>query len=124
MSNGFKEIVTNAAPQVQELARRAKMLVKTIMPDVVEVAWPNQSIISYGVGPRKMSEHFCYIGLFKNRINLGFYYGADLSDPDKLLEGTGKLLRHIKIATVEQLENPAIHQLLADASKYLPKLNS
>ena len=124
MSNGFEKITTGAAPQIQDLARRAKALVEEIMPGVVEVTWPNQGIISFGVGPRKMSEHFCYIAVLKNRINLGFYYGADLPDPAGLLEGTGKLMRHIKIARLEQLENPALRQLLVAASNYLPKLKS
>ena len=124
MSDGFEEIVSQAAPQVQVLAERTKALINEIMPDVVEVPWPKQSMLGYGVGPRKMSEHFCYIGVFKDHINLGFFYGAELLDPDNLLEGTGKLLRHIKITTPAQLENPALRLLLEAASKHLPKLKS
>ncbi|MCA9943591.1 MAG: hypothetical protein KC449_08935, partial [Anaerolineales bacterium] len=65
---------------------------------------------------------FCYIALFKARLNLGFYYGSDLPDPEKLLEGSGKNLRHIKISHPEQLQNPALHDLVVVASKHLPKL--
>ena len=118
----FVQITQAANPHVQELAHAAKSIIEAVMPDVVEVVWPTQNIASYGVGPKKMSEHFCYIALFKERINLGFYYGADLPDPTHLLEGTGKLLRHIKIARPSQLKNPALHQLMAAASVYLPKL--
>jgi hypothetical protein len=123
MSNGFEEIIAEASPQVEALARGTKALIQNVMPDVVEVPWPKQRIIGYGVGPKKMSEHFCYIGIFENRVNLGFYYGAELPDPENLLEGSGKLLRHIKIAKIEQLENPAIHRLVAAAAKHLPKLD-
>jgi hypothetical protein len=69
-----------------------------------------------------MSEQYCYIALFKSRINLGFYYGADLPDPANLLEGTGQAMRHIKIGDLEQLENPAVRDLIIAASQYLPKL--
>jgi hypothetical protein len=69
-----------------------------------------------------MSEQFCYIALFKERINLGFYYGADLPDPTHLLEGSGQSMRHIKIAQLAQLEDPALLQLVAAASIHLPKL--
>lgn len=62
-----------------------------------------------------MSEHFCYIGVFKNHINLGFDYGAELPDPENLLEGTGALFRHIKITKQEQLEQAALSQLLEAA---------
>jgi hypothetical protein len=123
MSNRFEEIIAEASPRVEALARGTKALIQNVMPDVVEVPWPKQKIIGYGVGPKKMSEHFCYIGIFKNHVNLGFYYGAELPDPENLLEGSGKLLRHIKIARIEQLENPAIHRLVAAASKHLPKLD-
>jgi hypothetical protein len=122
MSNGFEDIVLSTNPAVQHLARQAKALITSIMPNVVEIAWPAQNIIGYGVGPKKMSEQFCYIALFKERINLGFYYGADLPDPAHLLEGTGNALQHVKISSVEQLENPALVKLVEEASRYLPKL--
>jgi hypothetical protein len=124
MSDGIEEIMAQASPPVQALARNTKALIEEVMPDVVEVPWPKQKIIGYGVGPKKMSEQFCYIAVFKERINLGFYYGSDLPDPEKLLEGTGKSLRHIKISQKEQLDNPAVRELIEVASKYLPKLDN
>ena len=122
MSELFEELMATGAPEVQSLARAAKHTIVEIMPNVVEVVWLNQNIASYGVGPKKMSEHFCYIALFKKRINLGFYYGSELPDPTHLLEGTGNLLRHIKVAQLEQLDDPALQQLVEAASTHLPKL--
>ena len=121
-SDGFQEIIDRANPHVCELAQKAKALISEVYPPVFEVAWPKQGIIGYGVGPKKMSEHFAYIAVLKERINLGFYYGADLPDPQGLMEGTGKSLRHVKIRQQEQLEDPALRELLEKASKYLPKL--
>lgn len=124
MEDKYEEIVGRASPEVQQLVWRAKALILGAMPEAIQVAWPRQNIVSYGVGPKKMSEHFCYIAVLKNRINLGFYYGAELSDPQHLLEGTGKLLRHIKIESLEQLEEPAVSELIERASGYLPKLEN
>ncbi len=45
----------------------------------------------YGIGPKKMSEHFCYIALNEDYVNFGFNQGADLPDPKGLLEGSGKM---------------------------------
>ncbi len=123
MSGTFDEIVEQASPHVRALATQARGLIQDIMPAVVEVAWPRQRIIGYGIGPKKMSEQFCYLGVYKNHLNLGFYYGADLPDPQNMLEGTGVNLRHIKITSTEQLESAALRQLLVAASQYLPKLN-
>jgi len=122
MNDKFEELVATATPEVAALARQAKTLIQDIMPQVVEVVWLNQRISGYGVGPKKMSEQFCYIALFKGRMNLGFYYGSDLPDPENLLEGRGKSLRHIKISHSKQLESPALHDLMVAASKHLPKL--
>jgi hypothetical protein len=116
------EIIMAANPTMEALARAARKLILGVMPDATEVAWPKQNISSYGVGPKKMSEHFCYVAVLKARINLGFYYGADLADPDGLMEGTGIYLRHIKISSIDELNNPAVLKLVQLARGHLPKL--
>jgi hypothetical protein len=118
MSNGFDEIVSGVSPHARQLAEAARALIRDVYPAIVEVPWPKQRVIGYGVGPRKMSEHFCYISVSRNHINLGFMYGAELPDPEKLLEGSGKLLRHVRITELDQLSNPALRQLLITASKH------
>jgi len=92
------------------------------MPNITEVPWAHQKTVGYGVGAKKMSEHFCYLAPQKDYVNLGFNYGADLPDPDGLLEGTGRLMRHIKIRSLTDVERPAIRQLITVASGHLPKL--
>ncbi len=118
MSDGFNEIIAGAAPRIAELALRTRALIRDVYPEVVEVAWPKQRVIGYGVGPKKMSEHFCYISVSGNHVNLGFNYGSELPDPDQLLEGTGKLFRHVKIRSTAALENPALRRLLEAASRH------
>jgi hypothetical protein len=108
----FEEALSGSTDMVQEIAGRLRLLIMEVYPDVVEVPWPKQKIIGYGVGPKKMTEHFCYIGAFKAHVNLGFYYGAHLPDPAGLLEGTGKNLRHIKVKSTEDLGQPALRDLL------------
>jgi len=122
MNDPFEAILARGAPPIQDLARQARALIRSVYPAVVEVPWPRQGIAGYGVGPKKMSEQFCYIAVFKNHLNLGFYYGSELPDPSGLLEGTGELLRHIKIRTPEQLADPALRQLIEAASRHLPHL--
>jgi hypothetical protein len=41
---------------------------------------------------------FGYVNTFKSHVNVGFFYGAFLDDPQRLLEGTGKRMRHVKLA--------------------------
>lgn len=40
---------------------------------------------------------FAYVNAFKAHVNVGFFRGAELYDPEGLLEGTGKLMRHVKL---------------------------
>ena len=108
----FDEAISGTSSQVAEICRRLRDLIIEIYPDVVEVPWPNQKIIGYGVGPKKMSEHFCYIGAQTKYVNLGFYYGALLPDPEGLLEGTGKKLRHIKVKEVDMVDQPALREMI------------
>jgi hypothetical protein len=67
-----------------------------------------------------MSEHFCYIAVHKTHINLGFNYGSELPDPERLLQGPGKLLRHVQITTPEDLAVPALRRLLEVATTRPP----
>ncbi|HLJ91623.1 MAG TPA: DUF1801 domain-containing protein [Gemmataceae bacterium] len=114
----FDDLVANAGTHTRELAYQLRALVTAVMPDVVEVPWPRMRLASYGVGPRKKSEHFCYISVQKEDVNLGFYYGAELPDPEALLQGTGKLLRHVKIREPQAIRSRALRQLVKVASKH------
>src|SRR4051812_9986763 len=40
---------------------------------------------------------FAYVNTFKSHMNVGFFRGAEIADPAHLLQGTGKLMRHVKI---------------------------
>ncbi len=118
----FEDVIAQAAPEIQALARAARALLADVMPGITEVPWARQKIAGYGVGPKKMSQHFCYIAPFKRHLNLGFMYGAHLPDPQNLLEGKGANLRHIKIRAVADLEQPAVRELIERAAQYLPNL--
>ena len=40
---------------------------------------------------------FAYVNAFKAHVNVGFFRGAEIADPEGLLEGTGKFMRHVKL---------------------------
>ena len=69
-------------------------------------------------GVPAFGEDAFYIVALRNHVNLGFNYGAELPDPYNLLEGTGKLFRHIKIKSVEQLSNKELITLLRYSTTY------
>ena len=111
----FEDILRAAGPRLRPLCQALRNLVASLDKDFVEVVWLRQEIASFGVGPKKMTEHYAYIGIQSSYVNLGFYHGAALRDPTHLLEGTGKRLRHVKIRTDAEAKNPAIAALLRNA---------
>ena len=120
----FGDVVRDRSPEIQEIARLARALIVGTLPKITEVPWPKEGSAGYGVGQKKMSEHFCYIALQKAHVNVGFLYGVDLPDPSGLLEGSGKLLRHVKLRSVADVRKPALLTLIRKASRHLPKLSS
>lgn len=108
----FDDITHGKTAEVVEIARHLRSLVEALHPDAVEVPRPGENAASYGLGPKKMSEAYVYIMLLKDRVNLGFYHGVDVADPDDLLEGTGARLRHVKIRRLEEADDPRIRALI------------
>jgi hypothetical protein len=55
---------------------------------------------------------FAYVNVFKAHANVGFYLGAELKDPARLLLGTGKRMRHVKVTPGEPLDSKALGALI------------
>ena len=58
---------------------------------------------------------FAYANAFKAHVNVGFFRGAELADPDGLLEGTGKFMRHVKLRPDQQVDDAALKKLIHSA---------
>jgi hypothetical protein len=58
---------------------------------------------------------FAYVNVFTAHINVGFFQGTELSDPDGLLEGSGKFMRHVKIRPGGTIDEAALTKLIGEA---------
>ena len=58
---------------------------------------------------------FGYVNAFKDHVNVGFFFGALLKDPARLLEGTGKRGRHVKLWPGGEVDPAALAQLIDEA---------
>ena len=58
---------------------------------------------------------FAYVNAFKAHVNVGFFRGAELSDPEGLLEGTGKFMRHVKLIVARDIDAAALSRLISEA---------
>ena len=55
---------------------------------------------------------FGYVNAFKDHVNVGFFFGAVLDDPSRLLEGTGKRGRHVKLLPGRDVDSAALARLV------------
>jgi hypothetical protein len=112
----FDDILHESTPDIADIARKMRALILDVAPGVTETISIKDRVAGYGYSA-KMRQQLVYIALPKDWARLGFYRGGELPDPNHLLEGEGKLLRHIKIRTAEDLDMPAVRKLLQQALK-------
>ena len=58
---------------------------------------------------------FAYVNAFTAHVNVGFFRGAELADPTRLLEGTGKYMRHVKLRPEGSVDAAALIELIETA---------
>src|SRR6201988_4909825 len=58
---------------------------------------------------------FAYVNAFKAHVNVGFFHGAEISDPERMLEGTGKFMRHVKLRPENDIDATALLKLIETA---------
>ena len=93
-----------------------------VRADALAVARPVRSVprpaeqhAEYGIGSGKANEIFGYICPMSSYVRLGFYFGAMLTDPDVLLQGEGKRLRHVKVRSLAEAQHSALRRLVVAA---------
>ena len=101
------EIVGSLDQEQKEIVAKLRSLVKRVFPEIVEtVKWGN---ITYLMG----GENLAWIIIYRDHVDFGFFRGAELES--KLLEGTGKGLRHIKIRSSNEIDEKEVVGILKRA---------
>ena len=98
--------------KLRPIVSSLREVILAIDPNACETVRLGDRAATYGIGPKKMKEGYVYILPHKSWVNLGFFHGSTLDDPDGLLEGTGKKMRHIKIYSIEDSKRIVIHKLI------------
>jgi hypothetical protein len=98
-------------PALQKLVRALRSFVKAAVPGT------KITVNSWGIPTFEAKDPFCFYMVGKNHVTFGFHYGTSLDDPESLLEGTGKNLRHVKLRTLEDLEKKGLKELVLAATR-------
>jgi hypothetical protein len=103
-------------PAIAQLARECLRKMRTRLPGAVQLVYDNYNALAIGFGPsERASEAIFSIALYPRWVTLFFLRGAGLPDPERLLKGGGKVVRHIVLASASDLDLPAIQELMAHA---------
>ena len=93
------------------VARALRDFVKKTVPGTKE------TVNSWGVPTFEAPDPFCFYMAGKNHVTFGFHFGTSLNDPENLLEGTGKNIRHVKLRTLADLEQKSLRELVLAAAR-------
>ena len=94
---------------LRTIARRWFDVMRACGDDVRELVHDDQPTACVG------DAAFGYVDAFTAHVNVGFFLGADLADPDRLLEGTGKFMRHVKLRPGDDVDAGPLTRLIETA---------
>jgi hypothetical protein len=110
------EFLSKYTPEIAAEARAAHRRLRALIPGAVEMVYDNYNALVIGFGPsERASEAIVSIALYPRWVSLFFLHGVGLPDPQRLLTGGGRQVRQIRLKGAEQLDEPAVRDLIAAA---------
>ena len=100
---------------IQKLVLAARKLILEEAPAASEFVYEVYTIADHFTFTERPSDAFVFTTTHANWVNLGFNFGAVLPDPEGLLRGEGKLIRHVRIAQATDLDAPGVRELVRAA---------
>jgi hypothetical protein len=111
----FQSLLDFKSKEIIELYTDLRIYILELYPESNELLYHTHALTSVYSISEKLSDAFCMIPIYTNHLNLGFNKGAILKDPKKLLQGTGKLIRHIPVKTLDDYRNENVKNLITQA---------
>jgi len=103
---------------VGELALALREMVLEEAPASVEKLFRVYALVFWYSLTGRMSDAFVQVVVYPKGVNLMFNRGAELQDPNGVLVGDGKIIRHIKVRRPEDLKNPHLRKFIRAALKH------
>ena len=97
---------------ISDLALALREIILEEAPDASESIYQVYTVAIWFGFSGKMKDMFCYIATNAKHVNLGFPRGAVLPDPNRVLEGDGKAIRHIKFTILRDLDRPFVRRYI------------
>lgn len=107
----FDEYLADQPRRNQSIIRVLRRFVKRAAPQLEEsVKWGNGCWV-------KGKDPVAYVYSARDHVQFGFFRGAKLRDPEGLLQGEGKFVRHIKLSRQADFDEEAFQALLRQAAR-------
>ena len=100
---------------ISDLALALREIILQEAPDASESIYQVYTVAIWFGFSGKIKDMFCYITTHAEHVNLGFPRGAMLPDPNGVLEGEGRTMRHIKFRSQRELERPFVRRYIRAA---------
>jgi hypothetical protein len=114
----LRSFIEKFDPQHQAVIHAARKKLRKRFPTATELVYDNYNFFVIGFGPNdRPSDCIVTIAAAANGVGLCFVRGASLPDPDKVLLGSGKQTRFVRLPSADVLDQPAIQALLSVAAK-------
>ena len=110
-------LLSEHSPGLQVIERALRATVRREFPDAIEQVDFGNKLIAFGRSMRMRGLLFAIIA-HQDWVNLQLADGADLADPDGLVEGTGKRIRHVKIRSVEAASSDPVVAIIRAQRAY------
>ena len=105
-------------PEIASVGEAILNRMRQLYPTAVEIVYDNYNALAIGFGPSdRTSEAIFSIALYPKWVSLFFLQAKGLSDPDRLLQGSGSVAKHVVLKSPDQLDDPALRALMEDATK-------
>jgi hypothetical protein len=104
-------------PAMAKEGRAALVRMRKLLPGAVQMVYDNWNGLVVGFGPtERPSEAVVSIMVLPDHVSVCFIQDApSLPDPERLLQGSGKVVRHIKLSSARDLDSPPIRALIKAA---------
>ena len=117
----FQFLLNYKDQEVIELFSDLRQYILDLYPDSNELIYHTHALTAVFSISDKLSDAFCMLPIYTNHLNLGFNKGTLLKDPNKLLTGTGNLIRHIDVKKTSDYRNPKVKALINAAIDFAIK---
>jgi hypothetical protein len=106
------------SPETARLARAVIQRMRARLPGAVEMVYDKANALVIGFCPNeRASDAINSMAVYTNWVNLYFFEGDALPDPEGLLQGSGAMVRFIRLTDPSDLDRPAVKALMAEALK-------